>query len=75
MEHRLKITVGKKPRSDGVVGIRNVSVREKPLRFLLGENRNLTIIVPGDTVHELSIHELEGGMTNEQNERTCAAHR
>ena len=73
MEHKLKITVGKKLKNDGIVGIRSISVREKLLRFLLGDKQKLTIIVPGDTVHELSIHELKGGITNGQNERAGTA--
>lgn len=49
MQHTLRISVSRKPQSGGVVAIRNVSVRERLLRFLLGEKRKLTILVPGDT--------------------------
>ncbi|AEQ23093.1 hypothetical protein Acin_1884 [Acidaminococcus intestini RyC-MR95] len=39
-----------------------MSVRERVLRFLLGGKEKVTIIVPGDSVEELAIRELnEGG--------------
>ena len=43
----------------GVVAIRNVSVRERLLRFLLGEKRKLTIVVPGDTVSGIEINNVK----------------
>ena len=46
MEHTLRISVSKEPASGGIVSCRNVSVRERLVRFLLGEKRSLTIIVP-----------------------------
>ena len=55
MKHRLKISVSKKPVNKGVVAWRKVSVRERFLRFLLGDKTKLTVIVPGDSVEELSI--------------------
>ena len=61
MEHRLKISVTRKPVNGGVVAVRNVSVRERFLRFLFGDKQKLTIIAPGDTVHELAIHEVKEG--------------
>ena len=58
MKHRLKISVSKKPVNKGVVAWRKVSVRERFLRFLLGDKTKLTGIVPGDSVEELSIQEV-----------------
>lgn len=67
MKHNLKISVSTKPQVGGIVSCRNVTVRERFLRFLLGEKRKLTILVPGDTVQELAICEIrEGGKGNEQ---------
>lgn len=63
MEHSLKISVSKQPQTGGVVRFRNISVRERILRFLFGAKQKLTIIVPGDTVHELAISEVKGGDT------------
>lgn len=58
MKHRLKISVSKKPVNKGVVAWRKVSVRERFLRFLLGDKTKLTVIVPGDSVEELTIQEV-----------------
>ena len=67
MTHALRITVSRKPKNDGIAAVRNVSVREKLLRFLLGDKTKLTVIVPGDTVDELAIREIKGGSRHEQN--------
>lgn len=64
MKHNLKISVSKKPRYDGIVSCRNVSARERILRFLLGSSTKLTILVPGDSVETLSINEVAGGEVN-----------
>ena len=58
MEHALKISVSNRPVNGGIVACRDVSVREKLLRWLLGNKSKLTIIVPGDSVSELAICEL-----------------
>ena len=58
MNHTLKICVGSSPPKDGIVRCRHVSMRERLLRALLGERREITVIVPGDSVKELNIREL-----------------
>ena len=71
MKHNLKIRVSKKPQSGGIVSCRNVTIRERFLRFLLGDKQKLTILVPGDTVQELAISEIkEGGISHEQDQAT-----
>lgn len=73
MVHTLKIGVTKAPPNwdqdlaDRIVTCRKVDLRERLLRFLLGEKRRLTILVPGDSVKTLSIIE-EGGNPDEQDE-------
>ena len=60
------IRVSKKPVNSGAVSVRNVSVRERFMRFLLGDKVRLTVIVPGSSVEELSIREIaEGGLAHE----------
>lgn len=61
MKHTLQISVSRKPTSDGIVSCRHVSVRERFLRFLLGDKRSLTIIVPGNSVREVDICETQEG--------------
>ena len=65
MKHSLKISVTKEPVPGGVVSYRHVTVRERLLRYLLGEKQWLTIIVPGNSVKTLSIVE-EGDENGEQ---------
>ena len=45
MKHTLQIRVSKKPVNSGAVSVRNVSVRERFMRFLLGDKVRLTVIV------------------------------
>ena len=61
MQHNLRISVTRQPDPGGVVAIRSVSVRERVLRFLLGEKRKLTILVPGDTVSGIEIQDVKDG--------------
>ncbi len=57
MRHTLKIKVSKRKRNGGILSCRQVTVREKLLRFLLGSPVKLTVLVPGDTVDEVDIRE------------------
>ncbi len=69
MKHTLKISVSRDSPDNGIVSCRHVTIREKLLRFLLGDKRRLTVIVPGDSVESLSINEVgEGGAEHEQNQ-------
>lgn len=66
MKHTLQISVSKEPKNAVITAVRHVSVREKLLRFLLGNKTKLTVIVPGDSVEELAITEVpEGGVRSE----------
>lgn len=58
MRHTLKIKVSKKQANGGVIACRQVTVREKLLRFLLGNPVRLTVLVPGDSVDEVAIKEI-----------------
>ena len=72
MEHTLKISVSKGPAQGGIVSCRSISVRERFLRFLLGDKQRLVVIVPGDSVQELAISEvMEGGNSDGENEVTA----
>ena len=47
--------------------MRRVSIRERLMRFLFGDTVRLTVIVPGNSVEELSIREIAeaGGLVHE----------
>lgn len=61
MKH-LKISVSKVPQMGGVVACRNVNVRERFLRFFFGRKQKVTILIPGDSISEVTICESEGGV-------------
>jgi len=58
MKHTLQIHLSKKPKNEGIVGVQRVKVRERILRWVLGDSYDVMIIVPGDSVKELSICEV-----------------
>ncbi len=62
----LGIRISKQKINGGTLTCRRVTVREKLLRLLLGTPIKLTVLVPGDTVSEVTIN--EGGNDDEQNE-------
>ena len=69
MKHKLKISVSNEPQTGGIVPCRNVSIRERLLRFLFGDKRKVTVLIPGDSVREIAICETgKGGDGNGQNE-------
>ena len=55
MKQTLQISVSKKPVNGGAVSVRRVSIRERFMRFIFGDTVRLTVIVPGNSVEELSI--------------------
>ena len=61
MKHSLNITVSKERQNCGVIACRQMTIRERLLRFLLGSPVKLTLIVPGDSVDEVTIREVAGG--------------
>jgi hypothetical protein len=63
MKHVLKIGVSKAPPDGGIAACRKATVWERLLRPLLGSRRQVTVIVPGDSVRSLTITE-EGGDEN-----------
>ena len=66
MRHNLKISVSKAPQNAGIITCRTVSIREHLLRFLFGSKQRVTILIPGDSVDEVSICETgKGGMSDE----------
>lgn len=58
MKHNLKISLAQGPERGGIVRCKTVSLRERVLRRLFGDMRRVTIIVPGDSVEELSVREV-----------------
>lgn len=60
IQHRLKLHIAKDiPEDPGVVATKIVPIRERLLRFLLGNRRQVTLVVPGDSVRQIDITETE----------------
>ncbi len=71
MKHKLKISVSKEPQTGGIVTCRNVSIRERLLNLLFGSKQRVTVLIPGDSVDEVTICEDEkGGDEVEQDQVT-----
>ena len=64
MRQKLKVSISKNPNFAGVVTCRSKDVRERFLRFLFGDKRRITILIPGDIVNEVAICNAEGGEAN-----------
>lgn len=61
MKHNLHISVSEKPKKNGMVSYKTITLREKVLRMLFGKNQRLTILVLGDSIEELAITKIEEG--------------
>ena len=60
IQHRLKRHIAKDiPEDPGVVATKIMPIRERLLRFLLGKRRQVTLVVPGDSVRQIDITETE----------------
>lgn len=55
MKPNLSLTISKKPTTDGIVSVKQISVREKILRFFFGKKVDMVIFIPGDRVDEVII--------------------
>ena len=57
MNYTLNIKVSRERLSGGTIACRQLTMRERLLRFFLGSPVKLTVIVPGDSVDEVAIFE------------------
>ena len=60
MKHDIKIGVfkKKKPSADSIVSSRTFKMRERVLRWLLGDVRRVTVILASDQVSNITIQEV-----------------
>lgn len=56
-QHQLTISVANKPRSKGVVSFKQLTIRERILRYLLGSKNQVMVITPGQSVKQIRIKE------------------
>ena len=56
--HSLKLHIARRiPDDPGIVATKNVRLRERLIRLLLGTPRKVIILVPGDSVKQIDITE------------------
>lgn len=67
MANKVSIKVTKHPHQEGVVSMRNITIRERLLRLLLGKPHRLIVIAPGKDVQQLQITEVKE-VSHERNE-------
>lgn len=59
MANNVSIKVTKHPHQEGVVSMRNITIRERLLRLLLGKPHHLMVIAPVKDVQQLQINEVK----------------
>ena len=59
MANKVSISVAQHPRQEGVVSMRNITIRERLLRLLLGKPHHLMVIAPCKDVQQLQINEVK----------------
>ncbi|WP_315512096.1 hypothetical protein [Rothia aeria] len=58
--HRLKLHIDRNiPEDPGIVATQTITLRERLMRLLLGRRRQITLVVPGDTVSQIDITESD----------------
>lgn len=59
MDHKIKISVSKESPKDGVVSYKKTTVKKNLFRKLFGDSQKVTIIIPGDSVQDVTIQEVD----------------
>lgn len=52
MQHQLNLDLATREK---VVGLRRVALRERLARLILGEPKKFTVVIPGDSVNQVTI--------------------
>lgn len=55
MKPKLSLSISKKPKTDGIMSVKQISVREKILRFFFGKKVDMVVFVPGEQIDEVII--------------------
>ena len=63
VQHQLTISVANKPHAKDVVSFKQLTIRERILRYLLGSKSQVMVIAPRQSVKQISIKETN---THEQ---------
>ena len=55
MRHNVNLTLGNQNKREQLINLRTISLRERLTRFLLGDKHKYTIVVPGDSIDQVTI--------------------
>lgn len=66
MKHKMNINVSKEEESKGVMTCKKVKVKKSMFEKLFGSSQKVTIIIPGDSVSDVTISEIK-----EKNDGGC----
>lgn len=61
MKHNLKISVSREPKTGGLVSCKTITVREKLISRLLGNEQKVMVLIPGNSVSTVSITDISDG--------------
>ena len=61
MGHKLNISVSKEPQKGSIITCRELTIRERFFRFLFGDKRKVTVLIPGDSIGEIAISKVGKG--------------
>lgn len=59
MKHKMNINVSKEQESNGVLTCKKVKMKKGLFKKLFGDSKKVTIIIPGDSVSDVTISEIK----------------
>jgi hypothetical protein len=59
MKHQVQVNVSKSPIDGGIIACMVVPIKNRYLRKLIGDVDRMTVIIPGDTVNDITIREVK----------------
>ena len=59
MKHKMNINVSKEQESNGVLTCKKVKMKKGLFKKLFGDSQKVTIIIPGDSVRNVTISEIK----------------
>ncbi|HEY8405469.1 MAG TPA: hypothetical protein VIK67_01205 [Acholeplasma sp.] len=59
MKHKMNINVSKEQESNGVLTCKKVKMKKGLFKKFFGDSQKVTIIIPGDSVRDVTIREIK----------------
>ena len=59
MKHKMNINVSKEEESNGVLTCKKVKMKKGLFKKFFGDSQKVTIIIPGDSVSDVTISEIK----------------